>query len=271
MRSSALRSLRRWLGFALVAALGLALAAALSQWQFDRREQALARLELVERNWSAPALPLAALLPDPAALDPAAQWHPVLAEGEYLAEEQLLVRGRTREARVGFELLTPLRLDDGTAVLVDRGWVPAGSDPTQPTALPAPPTGRVQLTARLRSGEPALPGRSAEGRTLATIDLPAAAELVGAPLATGAYLLLEAETPSGTAGALAERPALDEGPHLSYAIQWIVFGVLGLIGLIVLATQEYRDRHRDEEPARQPRARRRSPSDAEIEDALLDG
>ena len=37
---------------------------------------------------------------------------------------EILARARTVDGRVGFEIITPLVLADGTAVLVDRGWVP---------------------------------------------------------------------------------------------------------------------------------------------------
>ena len=36
----------------------------------------------------------------------------------------MLLRNRVRDGEGGYDVLTPLVLDDGTAVVVDRGWVP---------------------------------------------------------------------------------------------------------------------------------------------------
>ena len=35
----------------------------------------------------------------------------------------MLLRNRVRDGEGGYDVLTPLRLDDGTAVVIDRGWV----------------------------------------------------------------------------------------------------------------------------------------------------
>ena len=48
----------------------------------------------------------------------------VEASGTYDADSEVLLRNRVRDGEGGYELLTPLVLDDGTAVVVDRGWVP---------------------------------------------------------------------------------------------------------------------------------------------------
>lgn len=283
------RSLRRWLGFVLVAILGVAVASALSNWQFHRRAEAVARIELVNANWDAPPVPIASLMPDADGFAPADDYRPVIAEGEYLTDQQLLARGRPRDGKVGFQVLTPLRLDSGLVLLVDRGWTPAGSDVTRPAAEPDAPSGRVRVTVRLRQAEPRVDGRGNTDRTLATIHPPSAAEILQLPVYTGAYGLLADESPSTATGVLATKPVADEGPHLSYAIQWIIFGILGLAGLIVLARTEIRERRealeaaadRAEDPAvllpRRPSAstparatsKSKRRSDAEIEDELL--
>ena len=70
---------------------------------------------------------------------------PVSATGTFDADEQLQLAPRSRNERPGFEVLTPLRLDDGRALLVNRGWMPLDSE------LPAPPTGEVTVVGRLRT------------------------------------------------------------------------------------------------------------------------
>ena len=93
-------------------------------------------------------------------------------------------------------------------------------------------------------------------------------ELVGGPVHVGAYGLIASEDPApAVVPAPPMKPALDEGPHLSYALQWIVFAIMAFAALGWAVRQEVRIR-RGELPA-EPR-RTRGPTDADIEDAQLD-
>jgi cytochrome oxidase assembly protein ShyY1 len=215
--------------------------------------------------------------------DPQSEWQPVVLTGRYLPEEQLLVRNRPQNGSVGFEVLVPFLLEDGRVIVVDRGWLPQGEG-EGPDAVPAPPQGQTSVTARLRPGEP-LPssGRGAPEGQLPTIHLPSVAALAGEETITAAYGVLASEEP-----APAERPhaltapEIDPGPHLSYAIQWILFAVMGFVFIGYMIRTEVRARREDEaadedddaspgqkEP-RPPRRPRRRDHDAEVEDALLD-
>jgi hypothetical protein len=76
----------------------------------------------------------------------------------------------------------------------------------------------------------------------------------------------------------AARPARDEGPHLSYALQWFVFALLAFIGLGWAANQERRalgltaaeERGETPAPAPAPRRPKRERADADVEDEILD-
>lgn len=268
---------RRWLGYVAVAVVFALACVALANWQLARREEARAAIERVERNWDAAPTSIDVVLGPQNAWDEEATWTPVALSGEYLIDEQLLVRGRPNAGRPGFEVLVPFELADGRIVIVDRGWVPAGNEQDAPDAVPAAPSGPVEVVVRLKGGEPVIAGRSAPEGQVATIHLPAIADLVGGEVVTGAYGLLESEDPAPATRPIAyDRPVADEGPHLSYAFQWFVFALMGLVGLGWAIRQEYRHRNEDD-PAEQARAAKRAsraaakaPSDAEIEDALLD-
>lgn len=268
---------RRWLGYlALVVAFALA-CVFLSMWQLARSEEARVAIERVETNWEADPVAVDELLPRLEAFDPADTWRPVAVTGRYLAAEQLLVRGRPHLGNPGFEVLVPFQLDDGAVLVVDRGWLPVGNSQDEPDVVPAPPAGEVSIVARLKPGEPTIAGRSAPEGQIATVHLPTIAALLDAPTYTGAYGLLESEEPAVTPRPAAyPRPAADEGPHLSYAFQWIVFGVLAFVGLFWAVRREYRLRNEDDPDeqrkaaARQARAAAKGPTDAEIEDAILD-
>ena len=267
---------RRWLGYLGLVVIFAIACAALSVWQFDRRAQTRAEIDRVERNWDAPPRPLTDVLDDLQAFNDQFKWASVSMSGRYLPEQALLVRGRPRDTRAGFEQLVPLRLDDGSVFVIDRGWLPAGNAQDAPDVIPPIPAGSVEVIARLKPGEPVLPGRSAPAGQIATVNLPTIADGIGAATYTGAYGLLTSETPNAVRPTAVQKPVADEGPHLSYAFQWIAFGVLGFIGLAWAVRQEYRIRNasdpaeRDRAARRKVRQLRRPRGDSEIEDAVLD-
>ncbi len=288
-------TVRRWSAYIAVAVAFAIACAFLSNWQFARNEERSRQLALVEANYDAAPVPLATLLEPGAELDAADEWRAVVLEGEYLTDETLLVRNRPRGGTSAFEVLVPFRLDDGRVLLVDRGWVRPGREQAEPDEIPAPPSGQVTVTARLKPGEP-LPssGRSAPEGQVPTIHLPLVADLVTADLETGAYGLMFAEDPApAPAPEQIPSPSEDPGPHLSYAIQWILFAIMGFIFIGYVIRSERRARREDAEddaaaaaaatasaatahrPASDVRALRRKaerPRDRDMqdEDALLD-
>jgi cytochrome oxidase assembly protein ShyY1 len=268
---------RRWFGYLAVAIVFAIVCVLLSNWQLARRAEKTAEIELVAENYDAEPAPVGEVLPERDAFDPADEWRPVVLEGTYLVDDQTLVRNRPRGGQPGFEVLTPLRLADGTVFIVDRGWLPTGSEQDLPDVIPSPPSGEVTVTVRLRPGEPTVAGRGAPGGQIATIRLPDLEERIGEPTYTGAYGLLadEVPTPSDAPPAAAIRPVPDEGAHLSYAFQWLIFGILGFVFLGYAVRQEYRYLNADEPEEREraaerERKRREKRTDADVEDELVD-
>ncbi|WP_353827577.1 SURF1 family cytochrome oxidase biogenesis protein [Agromyces sp. SYSU T0242] len=285
----------RWAGYlALVIVFAIA-CSALGTWQLNRRAEALAEVARIDANYDAAPVPLADALPDPAGFDIDQRWQVVAATGEYLPAEEVVVRNRPYRGSTGFEVITPLRLADGSVFMVDRGWIPQDSD-GRPSAVPAPPPGEVEVIARLKAGEGTIAGRTSSGAELATIDLDEMADRVGAPTYTGAYGILVSDGggPAEAPAAL-PRPIRDEGPHLSYALQWFLFALMAFVALGWFADQERRamlaepgeageadaDRHGPGAaptrtgPRPRPAATRRPgrpgrPSDADVEDEILD-
>lgn len=273
----------RWLGyFALLLIFSIA-CAWFGSWQFERRAEARAEIERIDRNYDAESIPLADAVPDAAEFDEDRwKWQTVALRGEYVGES-LLARNRPSSDGVGSALVQALRLDDGRVFFIDRGWVPVAGTDEIPTTLPAAPSGEVEVLARLRASESAIAGREADGRLVPSIEVPLLAELEGfdpTDVYAGVFGQLVAEQPEGDTGVLAERPERDEGPHLSYALQWFVFIIIAAIGVAYAARQEYRGLHADddsvhgesvrrEDRRRAERRRRKGPSDAEEEDALL--
>jgi cytochrome oxidase assembly protein ShyY1 len=259
----------RWTAYLAVAVVFAIACAILSNWQFTRNEERARQIALVEANYDRDPVPLADVLPRGEDLAAAAEWTPVELTGEYLIDEQLLVRNRPHGGTAAFEVLVPFRLDDGRVLVVDRGWVPPGEAQPDPDVVPAPPAGAATVVVRLRPGEP-LPGsgRTAEGAQVPTIHLPLVAERIGSDaVETGAYGLLVSEDPApDTVPGRIDPPSEDPGPHLSYAVQWILFAIMGFAFILYVLVTERRHA-REDAASRRPRRRDR---DAEAEDALLD-
>lgn len=268
----------RWAGYlALVIAFAIA-CCSLGMWQLDRRTQTLGAIAKVEANYDSTPVAIGSLLPSLSSFSDDQEWLQARLEGHYLRDDQLLVRTRPLGGNPGFEVLVPFELADGSVFVVDRGWVPVGTTQDAPDSVPAAPSGEVTVVVRLKPGEPALAGRTAPPGQVATIELAGIQKLLDLPTYTGAYGLMVTETPPAAQRPTPlPKPAIDEGPHLSYAFQWFVFGLLGFIGLAWAVRQEFRlvnaEDPEERERARERDRRRseRAPTDAEIEDALLDG
>ncbi|MGF3055165.1 SURF1 family cytochrome oxidase biogenesis protein [Microbacterium sp. YY-01] len=266
MKNTALR----WTGYIVIAVVFAILCAFLANWQFTRNEERASQIALVEQNYDAVPVPQSELISVDTPLDADDEWRPVLLHGEYDADAEVFVRNRPHGGTSAFEVLTPFRSDDGTTFIVNRGWV-APTEDSQPQPPPAPPSGEVEVVVRLRQSEPLPPsGRSAPQGQVPTIHVATVAQQVGGDVVTSAYGELVSETP-----AAAERPQAlaspteDPGPHLSYAIQWILFAIMGFAFIsYVIRTEVHNRREGKEHNA--VRERRRRDADASAEDELLD-
>ncbi|MBN9214372.1 MAG: hypothetical protein ABS62_08570 [Microbacterium sp. SCN 70-200] len=293
------RTALRWTGY-IAFAVAFAIACVyLSNWQFSRNDERERQLTLIAANYDADPVPLDELVtPGADGFDPDDQWRPVELTGQYLTDDTLLARNRAHGGTSAFEVLVPFRTDNGEVFLVNRGWVPPGADQPEPDEVPAPPSGSVTVIARLTPGEPLRnETQSAPAGQVPTINLPLISQETGLDeLITSSYGLLVSEDPApASAPTLLDAPSQDPGPHLSYAIQWILFAVMGFVFIWYMIRTELRHRREDaadaaaaaddgpedrpdvapaEAPASvRPRRRgepRRKDRDMQDEDALLD-
>lgn len=202
----------------------------LGQWQFARRAEAQAAIALLNANYDRSPAPVTDVLGDTMNADKSLKWTPVKVEGRYLADRVIYVRTRIGDAGIGFEQLVPFLDKSGNVLVVDRGWVAADATNSKPVKAPAIPSIEMSVVARLMPTEQTIPGRDAPAGQIATIHVPTIAGRLNNPTFEAWYARVAIETPATLSTEPWDRPILDEGPHLSYALQWYVFALMGFVG-----------------------------------------
>ncbi|HET8634207.1 MAG TPA: SURF1 family protein [Gemmatimonadales bacterium] len=214
----------------VIAVVVAAVCVRLAFWQLhrlherqDRNAQALAALAL-------PRLELTDRTPSPGG------YRRVEARGRWDYEHEIVLRQQTFHGAPGVVLVTPLLLDGGRrAVMVARGFVPSPDGMTLPaTGAPEGADGQVLGTTQV------IPSRTDHGRpiehdgatTWARLDRAAISARVPVPV-MDVYVVEEETRPRSEFPRRVELPALDNGPHLSYAIQWFAFATIAVGGAVI--------------------------------------
>jgi len=205
----------------------------LGQWQLERLDTVrTTNALLVERTELEPLDLAAALAAGP--LDVAAlEFRRVAVTGEFRPAEEVLQRNRIQRGLQGLDVLTPLDLGGGVTLLVRRGWVPTTMD-TPPLVDAPPPAGPVRLTGVLEATvpQPSFGARDPDDGVLQRVFHPDTARLdrqVSGSLLP--FVLRMDPLPGADATSLPAAPepaTLDQGSHLSYAVQWHIFALLAL-------------------------------------------
>jgi surfeit locus 1 family protein len=204
---------RRDLTLGIIAVAVAAGCVRLGIWQLDRLHQRRARNLAAESRLALP--PLEVRRDTPA---DSARQRRVTAHGVYDFAAEQSWPGRSFEGTPGVALITPLRLADGAVVLVDRGWVPS------PDAFHVDHSRYHEPDTATVHGIALIPPRG-RGDVDVRGFLPFVIQLGGPDPATR----LPRRWPA---------PAFDDGPHLSYAIQWFSFAVIALVGAAVLIRKD---------------------------------
>ena len=239
MRSLSFLASRRWVLFAIVVALLAWLAWALGEWQFHRLEDRKDRNAIVERNTAADPVPVEEVLAAGEDVPDREQYRRVTAQGEYDVEDTVVVRYRTRDGASGIDVVVPLITAEGTALLVDRGWLASDNRGASPDDVPAPPAGTVTVTGWVRQDATGDSTHVSDQSTRA-ISSSESGDALGITT-YGGFVDLDGEDPEPEQPLeQAELPDLDNGPHFFYGLQWWFFGLLAVGGFLYLAYDEWR-------------------------------
>jgi cytochrome oxidase assembly protein ShyY1 len=240
VRSLRFLASRRWILLAVAVVLLTYLAVILGQWQFHRLADRKASNAVTERNEAAAPAPVERVLApaQPVAADD--EWRLVEATGTYAAEDTVIVRYRTRKGTSGVEVVVPLVLADGTALLVDRGWTMTDNvGAASPDDVPAPPPGEVRVVGWVRADATG-DSTAVTDRSTRAISSAAIGRALDRPV-LGGFVNLQSEDPPPTEPlAPVELPDLGNGPHFFYGLQWWFFGALAVFGFCYLAYDEWR-------------------------------
>jgi cytochrome oxidase assembly protein ShyY1 len=198
-----------------------------SQWQFHRGQDRSARNSTIEERMNIQAVDLETV--KSSVKDN--EWRVITTSGTFNADQQILLRNRYFEGKYGYAVLTRFTSASGDAIWVDRGWVAAGASATVAPVTSPVPTGIVSITARLRL-DSSLPSGSFFALPLNRDDDLVSQLNAQSGLASENYYLdlISGSLPSLTPTAPAEIPSLSDGPHLAYAVQWILFAGLVVYG-----------------------------------------
>lgn len=217
----------------LVAAAGTA---RLGLWQLDRAEQKLQIQARLDERRALPSLQADAL-PGSAAEVPAAQDRAALLRGRWLADRTVYLDNRQIDGRPGFYPVTPLQLADGSAVLVQRGWLPRDLQDRTRIAPYTTPAGEVQIQGRIAPWVPRLyefdPAASQVGPIRQNLDLDGFARETR--LVLRPWVLIQDDSPGIPPDGLLRQwpaPATGVAKHHGYAFQWFALSAL-VIGLYV--------------------------------------
>lgn len=226
----------RWIALHLTVALLVVVMVNLAFWQIDRLHQRQNFNQILAARVPAASAPLADVLakyPDPND----AEWYRVMAIGTYLRDEDVAVINVTQDGQAGHDAVTPLLLDNGQVLLVNRGFLPLSMD------IPPAPTGRITIEGRLRMSAVRRTGAVSDPSTgelqeIQRIDIDRLAlQLPNQPVDMYVELLDSQPADSETLSRITD-PVFTNGPHLSYAVQWFLFSGCAIAGWMIAVRRE---------------------------------
>lgn len=206
---------------------------ALGFWQLDRAEEKRQRQAALEQ---AQAQAPASLNAENAQALPV--YRRVLVEGRYLEDRNWLLDNQQRNGQVGYDVITPFELNDGSILLVNRGWI-AGGTSREERPDPPVPASEVTLFAQWLSpsDHPLLDGESKEAgwpKVILAVDPEPMAEHLGRPV-LNRYARLDEGSPGAL---LIDWPELEvsAAKHMGYAFQWFAMALAVVVWFLFANT-----------------------------------
>lgn len=208
----------------ILAACMVALTCALGFWQLRRAAEKIALQTAIATQATKPALSGDQLRQAPDALSLVHQR--VHLKGTWVRSATVFLDNRQMDAKVGFFVVTPLQLEGGGVVLVQRGWAQRNFEKRAELPAVQTPSGPIELDGRIAPPPSKLfaPGTDAAGPIRQNLDLSQFRAETRLPLMD--VTVLQSGEPSE--GLRRAWPAVNLGveKHYGYAFQWFAMAVL---------------------------------------------
>lgn len=220
----------KWIGFTLGCLLLIVVMVNLAFWQMRRLDEKKTFNREVRAVAEAPVKAYEDVVPGDDAPE-GVQYQRVEVTGTYLPREFEIVNV-SQDGNSGHDQVAALQLDDGSLLIVNRGFT------TGTEQLPELPTEPVTVLGRIRyssstSGGIGKDDGSQQLTQIRRVDLGVLGQQFEQPLQP-VYLEMLAENDQAVSPLVPIAfPGLSEGPHLSYTIQWFLFSVFVVIGWVL--------------------------------------
>lgn len=242
---------RQWVLLTLVALLLIPVMVRLGFWQLHRHEARVDRNDQIATSLSASKVPVQRVAEAGRQPTEDDKYRTVTASGRYDTEHEVVVRQRTAsdEQSIGYFVVTPLIQKDGSALLVNRGWIEAPGDLTTFPDVPPAPKGEVKVAGRLMPDETTEESgikdkKGLPPRQVMLINSEQQAAAMDRPV-LGGFIELTDTSPKPPGKQPARLPEPDHsgiGAHMAYAVQWWLFAAAVPVGWFVLLRRERSDR-----------------------------
>ncbi|MBK9979877.1 MAG: SURF1 family protein [Gemmatimonadetes bacterium] len=225
---------RRTLAFVVFALVVAAGCVRLGFWQLARLGERRGSNAAIAERLTAPAVPWGEAVRDSAR----ARYRRVQLAGRYDYARELVLTSRGRSGAPGVHVLTPLLVAGSPPILVNRGWAYAADGMSVDLAAWhegdsaivdgfleefVVAAGMVSTTSQPR-GVRRLVRDSIEARLGERVAPFIVVQRIGSEQRDTLQHLMRADP-----------PALDEGSHRSYAVQWFAFALIALVGTAAVA------------------------------------
>ena len=220
----------------VITLFGLVLLLSLGSWQLRRADMKRTLLQNYSRNRSAPMMPLAQLT-----AGENNDYRAVTLHGQFDDAHSLLLDNQIFQHQVGYLVLTPFK-NDATEqwILVNRGWIPQGSDRQFLPVIKKTTPGQIQIDGLLkRPSHLLLLKKEVWGHhyplRIQAVDLTKLSQHLQQPF-YDYTLLLSADDPNGFERSwAAPAPRVSVKRHVAYAVQWFLLAAI-LVILYVIAS-----------------------------------
>lgn len=213
-------------------------------WQLNRLDERRLRNDTIAANTSAP-------------IEDATQsmgqeneeWRRVTLTGQYLAPTEVSIINRSQDGAAGDNLAVVFKTETNGNFLVNRGFVPLT------VSSRSLPEGQLSIVGFIRPnqtrGTLGAVDSSEKGTTqFQRFDLTRISASLDVDFNTTYYVQLIKESPSSNAPwpSPVPFPAVDEGPHFSYAMQWFFFALVALVAWVYVVRRKLREMSSDPAP-----------------------